>query len=333
MGEAIGDGPPQPGPGGGAEVSPIPDAGTPKALPDSGLENPGMDAGPSHDGGRPDAGGRDAGQGTPTPDAGSPRDAGSPGDAGSTDGGCAGKFCDDFEASTAGQAPRAPWTLDVSAPQDGKVVIDSTMNHTPNGGHSLKVSVAANPSPANSVWAFAELRGAPALPLTTMYGRMWVRYDQLASNNGNYFHLNNVEASGLLSDNSTTATDIIGMYYYLGTNTMVGYTTANANGSAGLDEGYGYNAGSMPYLAPATNSWICYEWMFGPPDLMNVWINGTLEIQVDHAALIADNRPDFPAPIQFTTLEVGWAQWHNSTVATNMWIDDFVIGPTRIGCQ
>jgi hypothetical protein len=35
---------------------------------------------------------------------------------------------------------------------------------------------------------------------------MWVRFDQLASNNNDYYHVNNVQASGLLADHTTTAT-------------------------------------------------------------------------------------------------------------------------------
>jgi hypothetical protein len=227
----------------------------------------------------------------------------------------------------------SPWIVDLSGSHDGTVVIDSTMNHTPSGSQALKLSVVANPSPANAVWAFAELTGAPVLPLTTMYGRMWVRFDQLADNGGNYFHVNNIEASGLLSDNSTTATDTLGMYYYLGINTQVGYTTAPAGGGSGIDDAWTPNGGSMPYVTPSVNTWICYEWMFGPPDVLEVWFDGTQVRYVDQAVLTADGHVDWPAPVQFTTLEVGWAQWWNSTVPTTMWIDDFVIGTSRIGCQ
>jgi hypothetical protein len=166
-----------------------------------------------------------------------------------------------------------------------------------------------------------------------MYGRMWVRFDQLAKDGTNYFHVNNIEASGLLSDGSTTATDTLGMYYYQGINTQIGYTTANANGTSGVDDAYSPNGGSMPYTTPPVNTWICYEWMFGPPDLMEVWFDGTEVINVDQQVLKADRGTDWPAPVEFGTLEVGWAQWWNSTVPTNMWIDDFVVGTSRIGCQ
>ena len=100
---------------------------------------------------------------------------------------------------------------------------------------------------------------------------MWVRFDQLANNGSNYFHVNNIEASGLLSDNSTSATDTLGMYYYQGINTQVGYTTANQNGSSGLDDAYSPNGGSMPYTTPSVNTWICYEWMFGNRISLEVW--------------------------------------------------------------
>jgi hypothetical protein len=319
MGEALDEWPSPPGTGGGAEVSPVPDAGTPKALPDAGLENPGMDAGSSHDGGRPDAGGHDAGQGTPTPDSGSPRDAGITNDAGTArDGGCPGTFCDGFETGVGGHAPPAPWSVDLSRTQDGQVVIDSAMNHS--GGQSLKLSVVANPGNANAVWAFATLSGAPALPLATMYGRMWVRFDQLASNNGNYLHVNNVQASGLLSNHTTTATYTYGMYYYQGTNIQTGYTT---DGSNPKDDATSAN----PYVTPSLNTWLCYEWMLAPPHASTFWLNGT---QVP--GLNIDNS-NWPTPVAFDTLQIGWAQWWNSTVPTTMWVDDFAIGTTRLGCQ
>jgi hypothetical protein len=285
-------------------MPPGPDAG--KDGGDGGAVGPGAD------------GGNDAGVATGTPP---------------TDGGCPGVFCDDFESSSAGHAPSLPWTVDLSRSQDGNVLIDSTMNHTPNGSQSLKLSVAANPSPANAVWAFAMLSGAPALPLTTMYGRMWVRFDQLAYDNGNYLHVNNIEASGLLADHTTSASDNLGMYYYEGTNTQVGYTTINGDGSSGRDDAYSPNGGAKPYVTPAVNTWICYEWMVGPPDLMEVWFDGTEVIHVDQQALTADGLADWPAPVQFTTLEIGWAQWWNSNVPTTMWVDDFVLGTSRIGCQ
>ena len=309
-----------------------------------GTTGPELDAATGGDGGQPgpntDGGNREAaqpGQGIQGIEGGTSgeggMDGGTPGEGGrdggiTSAGGCPGVFCDDFETSGAAQAPRAPWTVDVSSAQDGTVVVESTMNHTPNGAKALKLSVVANPSPANSVWAFAELSGAPALPLTTMYGRMWVRFDQLANNGTDFFHVNNIEASGLLSDNSTTATDTLGMYYYQGINTMVGYTTTN-----GVDEGYSQNGGSMPYTAPAVNTWICYEWMFGPPDRLDVWFDGNEVVSVDEQALTSNGQSDWPAPVQFSTLEIGWAQWWNSTVPTNMWVDDVVIGTNRIGCQ
>jgi hypothetical protein len=317
-----------PGAGAGGTTGPELDAATGGDVgqPGPGTEGGSLDAGRSGqgtDGGTSGHGGTDGGM---------PGEGGTDGGR-TSDGGCPGVFCDDFETSSAGQAPRAPWTVDVSSAHDGTVVVDSTVNHTPNGAKALELSVVANPAPANAVWAFAELSGAPVLPLTTMYGRMWVRFDQLASNSTSYFHVNNIEASGLLSDNSTTATDTLGMYYYQGINTQVGYTTTKADGSSGLDDAYSPNGGSMPYTTPAVNTWICYEWMFGPPDLLDIWFDGTEVISVDQQALTSSGQSDWPAPVQFGTLEIGWAQWWNSTVPTNMWVDDVVIGTSRIGCQ
>ena len=131
---------------------------------DSGADRGAGPSGPAADAGTRDAGGpglgADSGKTGDSGTGGSMTGDGGTDGGGASDGGCSGVFCDDFEARTPGQAPEAPWTVDVSSAADGKVVVDSTMNHTPSGAKALKLSVAANPSPANAVWAFAELSGA-----------------------------------------------------------------------------------------------------------------------------------------------------------------------------
>jgi hypothetical protein len=110
------------------------------------------------------------------------------------------------------------------------------------------------------------------------------------------------------------------MYYYQGTNLLNGYTTDGANHK---DEATGPDI----YVTPGLNTWLCYEWLLAPPHSATFWLNGT---QVPGMAV--DNA-NWPTPVTFDTLQIGWAQWWNSTVPTNMWIDDFVIGTTRVGCQ
>jgi hypothetical protein len=89
------------------------------------------------------------------------------------------------------------------------------------------------------------------------------------------------------------------------------------------------------------NQWFCEEWLFDGVNGTNpeaaeprMWIDGTeLMFPDKHIYPGGAPKPPFTKAANFILIEVGLIMYHPLTAATDLWMDDLVIGPERIGCN
>jgi hypothetical protein len=83
--------------------------------------------------------------------------------------------------------------------------------------------------------------------------------------------------------------------------------------------------------------WYCVEWLFDGTTDMNearLWIDGT-EHQKMHATesnFFDQENGKYKMP-DFDRLYIGWALYQPSTGPYEIFLDDLVVGPTKIGCN
>ena len=90
-----------------------------------------------------------------------------------------------------------------------------------------------------------------------------------------------------------------------------------------------------PGLVLPEGRWACLEWFYdGAHDEARLWLDGVESTGVhvtgtgDGCVNKANRAWHFPA---FDHLEVGWQNYQPWTGQT-MWLDDFAMGPARLGC-
>lgn len=284
----------------------VPDAGPPQ---DSGAgADAGVDAGTTPDSvAAPDAG--------PRLDAGTVFDAGMKVDAGAVASHCPpGAWCDDFEGYDAGKAPWGRWKTLVS---NGTVAVDST--RSVSGRQSVRMNVTAGSGRA----AVMTLTGAPTFPIpgNNLFGRARMFIPELPADGVHYDFITGAGTS--------TAAGGQTLVRYGGMNTkhfLANYwetpTSADCwkNATVVVPEG----------------KWACVEWQFdGSKNDMRLWVDG---VAITSATVSGMGDGCVGRPNQtwhlptFSTLEVGWRNWQPTTKAYSMWVDDFAVGSSRLGC-
>jgi hypothetical protein len=250
---------------------------------------------------------------------------GSPDSGTTTDAGCPGFFCDGFERDTVGAALGTPWTTELQ-PSTSTATIDNTRAHS--GSQSLKLTVSAG----SDVWAFAVLSGAPFFPTSgnVLFGRMWIWITDIQIGpGGSYMHVDNIEGSGILSggSNSGQTGDLrygIQVYPYP---SATNWTQTLLGNYADPTHDNPYAPNDISAGATPVGTWSCYEWRFaGPGVQMNFWLNGQdlPGMDVNDASL---------GTVTLDTLRIGWRNWQASSEGNTVWIDDFAVGTSRLGCQ
>jgi hypothetical protein len=244
------------------------------------------------------SGGTTSGDGGST-GGGGPADAGA--DAPPSAGGCAGKFCDDFEKGTTGMVPGAPW-----------------MTHTENKG-ALAVDEMKAWSGARSVHfthmgapaaMFLELR-QPALPLPggVVYGRLMYWLEKNPT--GQYSHFEIVRGTGALAG---------GAQAQLNTGAENGKVVVN------YEPGDCTKYSKVPF---PEKKWTCYQWRFDTTKSdIHLWVDG---VSVDDVPVAPAGGGCWKAPMVLDTLHIGWESYH-TPMPVSMWIDDIAVGDQMIPC-
>ena len=88
----------------------------------------------------------------------------------------------------------------------------------------------------------------------------------------------------------------------------------------------------------ATKRWVCWEWMVdGATPELHMWLDGQPQTEADvvgkGTACATGPNGTWTAPEAFSRIIIGWEQYTQpSDVANEVWLDDLVMGPERVGC-
>jgi hypothetical protein len=242
-------------------------------------------------------------------------------------------FCDSFEDSPAGVAPAGAWRTNLT---NGTVVVDTTRAF--RGTQSVKAStVATDPTTLMPTYksAFIGLSGAPVVPVPgqAFYGRMMF---YLESSPTTSVHWTFVDATGLVPGQNYHATYRYGGQLPVagGNQLMANYDTTDyyATPSVGpRTDCYEHADGKVVPVG----KWTCAEWYFnGPNNEMKFWLDGAelpdLTIEGTGEGCVDPSASTWIAPT-FSQLDVGW-QSYQADDARSIWIDDVVIGSSKVGC-
>jgi polysaccharide lyase-like protein len=219
-------------------------------------------------------------------------------------------FCDDFEASTTlGSA----WTMDNTL--NGTIGVVSTFTTTPgptmahSGKNAVKITV-----PTGSGYAMIVTKmGVPTPPSTTGYwARAWIYFETAASDAG---HCVMIEGS-------------TGMAADLQNHGARPLNTTRGNMEINIDPVGGGEASSAATMPLPHGAWTCFEW-----NITATGGTGDISLYAGTTAmapLVATLKNN---PIQaLTENRIGYERY-GSGGAGNLWIDDYAIGPTRLGCN
>lgn len=222
--------------------------------------------------------------------------------------GCAGAgvlLCEDFEATTPGETPGAPWSLAVNG-QAGTVSVDDVIP-AHGGAHSLRVSSGGN------YQTFLALRGAPVFPAPNpaLYVRVHLRLaEPMTTGHNTYFKAGAADA---ISSNNETRVGV--MMEMLMINQPEGDRGFLSNESYWTDQQLGA-------VVPA-QTWTCLEGFFDPP-------NSTVTIWMNDEEVADLHRTDWQQD-PLGALHFGFEQYAGP--ATDVWYDDIVVSTERIGCD
>jgi hypothetical protein len=252
----------------------------------------------------------------------------------------AGALCDDFESYAAGTTDLATrWTLYTYG--GGALQVDGTKPF--HGGKSLHLTIPVGGRKyADIIKQTAD--DSAVLPLKH-YGRVMVWLTAIPS--AAHWAIN--QAGGILPG----TTDMTAKYSWGGQNAKLlpGYAQrSRVIGGATPLRGGGPQDGD-PNPAPvdcstpaktetvATKKWVCWEWMVdGTTPEVHMWLDGQPQTEVDvvgKGSACADGPVDgtWTAPKAFSKIILGWETYTQaSDVANEVWLDDLVMGPERIGC-
>jgi hypothetical protein len=273
-------------------------------------------------------GGATAGRGGTTGTAGTTGAAGTGGASGDP---CAtALFCDDFEKYTSGQMPGSPWTKQVSS--GSTAAVDTAQFHS--GSKSVKFVAASG---SGSKTAYIRLMSTSVLPVmpNMFYGRMMFRLEAAPTGD---VHWTFFEGSGLVPGQNYHALYRYGGQHpvmngstFVGSQLMANYETPDSYGGTGPKSDCWKHANKV--VVPE-GKWSCVEWQFdGSNNSMHFWLDGAA---VDSLTVVGAGEgcgtatPVWTAPT-FDRMDIGWESYQQDTART-IWIDDFALSKTKIGC-
>jgi hypothetical protein len=269
-----------------------------------------------------------AGRGGTTGSAGASGGAGSGGDPCAT-----ALFCDDFESYTAGNAPGAPWTRQVSS--GSTAAVDTAQARS--GTKSVKFVAASGSGSKTAYIRLASTSMKTIFPVTpnVVYGRMMFRLEAAPTGD---VHWTFLEGSGLVPGQSYHALYRYGGQHpvmtgstFVGNQLMANYETPDSYGGTGPKSDCWQHANKV--VIPE-GKWSCAEWQFdGPNNTMRFWLDGapidTLTV-VGAGSGCGTATAVWTAPT-FDRFDLGWESYQQDTART-IWIDDVVVSKTKIGC-
>lgn len=245
-------------------------------------------------------------------------------------------FCDDFEAQVLGRAPAGGFRANQNA--DGRVTVEA--DRTYRGGQALKATTVA--SEAGYKVAFAAFSDSSVLPAdgNALYGRMMFFLDSVPDSE---IHWTFVDGAGATEEGYQALYRYGGQRVvlddegqFVGNQLMANYETPGfySTPPSGPDtDCYQHAEGAV---APV-GRWACVEWYFdGGANEMRLWVDSE---EVSGARVEATGQgcrsegSDYvwEAPV-FDTVHVGWESYQPDDQDRSIWIDDFVLSETRIGC-
>jgi hypothetical protein len=240
-------------------------------------------------------------------------------------------FCDDFEKYTAGQAPGAPWTRQVST--GSTAAVDTTQFHS--GTKSVKFVAASG---SGSKTAYIRLMGTgsglPVMP-NMFYGRMMFRLEAAPTGD---VHWTFLEGSGLIAGQTYHALYRYGGQHpvmngstFVGSQLMANYETPDSYSGNGPSSDCWKHSNKI--VVPE-GKWSCAEWQFdGTTNAMRFWLDGAA---VDSLTVMGAGEgcgtatPVWTAPT-FDRMDLGWESYQMDSART-IWIDDVVLSKTKVGC-
>jgi hypothetical protein len=224
-------------------------------------------------------------------------------------------FCDDFEAYTAGAAPKGMWKVTTN---QGTLAVDTAHAHSgKNAVHALTTGAQAYES------AYMGLVGAPVFPVPNngFFGRMMMYATQAPTD---VVHWTIIQGEGPVpGQNITNAVYRYGGQYNL--RFMANYDSGPAKSDC-----WHHSKTTIPL-----NRWACVEWQFdGPTSTLRFWLDGQA---VDDLTVVGkgdgciahDTMDNWYAPT-FNAVRLGWE--HYQLGPGELWIDDVAIDGKRIGC-
>jgi hypothetical protein len=229
-------------------------------------------------------------------------------------------LCDDFERYATPADLAAAWKVTATM---ATVTVDATKPHA--GAKGLHIS-----SPGGTPVGTLIKENAPLFPIAgnVFYGRMMMWLTKAPTG---AVHWNNVQSAGFMP-NSTQWSKYGwgGMYGVI----LAGYTirTNMTDMQAKID------CSKPSKMGLPEKNWTCLEWEFdGVGNQMHLWLDGALLADADiiktGTQCVTPKPPNdtWQAPT-FANLTLGWAQYQQSNTPIELWMDDLVIAPSRVGC-
>ena len=224
--------------------------------------------------------------------------------------------CQDFESTAVGAAPGGNWAVPTTNYGTGTVAVAS--DDAARGSHSLKVTI---PTSSTSAERYIQLRNLGPLA-NAHYGRIFLKI--MAPTTTLFVHWDLILGAGTFNGAAHRVR-------WGNTGTGVGNASANWAWLYNVEQG-DFGTENPRTLHPATNQWLCIEWMWdGVNQQARFYSQGT-EYQTLHidTTLPGQNRsPEIPI---FSSLSFGLAKYQNTDAPLVFWIDEIAVDTSRIGC-
>jgi hypothetical protein len=228
--------------------------------------------------------------------------AGGSGEAASGGGGAgcptAAVFCDDFES---GKTLGSAWTIDNS-------VAANTVTMVSTKSHSGSSSVHMTFTPTAGTTFIDEKMGVTAKG--TVWGRVWMYPNTEAGNGiGPDPHVVYIEAepAGFTGHSATGVRPL---------NTQSGQIAINVDPP---------DTGPIVKMVLPRGAWHCFEW-----EISGIGGTGSVALYMDGTLLATDSGTAIAA---IGEMRIGYEHYNAGTTTGDLYLDDYAIGPTRLGCN
>jgi hypothetical protein len=253
-------------------------------------------------------------------------------------------ICEDFEKYAPGATSLAPdW---IAYTYSGGLHVDATKPHA--GKQSLHLTTLAGGHHYAEI--LRETRGQAILPLRH-FGRIMAWISTIPAQS----HWNLNMSSGPMKGAPEEVAKFLegGMFGKLMSNyAQRGRVVTNGvyplrgggpeTGDPGADADC---AVAAPTQKVGAGHWLCWEWEFdGTSDTARLWVDGQAMNEIDALGFGTQCQgPGFmglkmmanykwESPSVWDKLFIGFEQYQNDAAANEVWIDDVVVGPERVGC-